>query len=198
MRAMGSWMHGCLIAVIASDWLRLIKSRVIAALAVKSCVAAETKARCLSRRVTAEEDIPLCLPAPLSSCLICINNWGLSPEDTWLQNLSTKTLVPLQLAKSEIVFFFFFCCSSDTEDTGADSSFVHFLSTAVILLADGLVLLCVPAAARSSQSDPPQSGRLPSARCWTWLSFCEAEGGEKKLLVHLLSICHEKEIFFIN
>lgn len=37
-------MHGCLIAVILSDWLRLIKSRVIAALAVKSCVTAETKA----------------------------------------------------------------------------------------------------------------------------------------------------------
>lgn len=193
---MGSWMHGCLIAVIASDWLRLIKSRVIAALAVKSCVAAETKACCLSHRVTAEEDIPLCLPAPLSSCLICINNWGVSPEDTWLQNLSTKTLVTLQLAKSEIGFF---CRSSDTEDTGADSSFVHFLPTTVILLADGLVLLCVPAAARSSQPDPPQSGRLPSARCWTWLSFCGAEGGKKAFSVFTVHLPWErKNLFELN
>lgn len=37
-------MHGCLIDVIVADWLCFIKSRVIVALAVKSCIAAETKA----------------------------------------------------------------------------------------------------------------------------------------------------------
>lgn len=109
MHTMGSWMHGCLIAVIVSDWLRLIKSRVIAALAVKNYVTAETKAAafptvCLLKRTSLPAWLCLCPPF-----LICINNWGLSPEDTWLQNMSSehKGFGSITAGNKQAFFFLF-------------------------------------------------------------------------------------------
>ena len=49
-----------------------------------------------------------------------------------------RTLVPLQLAKSKIVF----SRSSDADDAEADSSFVNFLLATVILPTDGSLTLC--------------------------------------------------------
>ena len=178
MRAMGSWMQGCLIGVIVSDWLRLIKSWVIAALAVRSYVTAETKAGAspavwLLKRTSLLAWLGLCPP-----CLICINNWGLSPEDTWLQNMSAKHKGLWFHYSWQRARLFFLAHLMRTTLRQIARLLISFLLPWFYRLMG--VLLCVPAAARSSQSDPPQSGRLPSARCWTWLSFCETEVGKRR------------------